>query len=82
MNEPKKSKGPRGRVIIDIEKCKGCGFCIEFCPTHVLEFSETFNAKGYHPPGAARPENCTGCDLCGVYCPDFAIFGIIIKTAA
>jgi 2-oxoglutarate ferredoxin oxidoreductase subunit delta len=82
MTEPKKSKKPRGRVIIDIEMCKGCGFCIEFCPTDVLGFSDTFNAKGYHPPAAVRAENCTGCDLCGVYCPDFAIFGVINKTAA
>jgi len=82
MTEPKKSKGPRGRVTINAEMCKGCGFCIEFCPANVLDFSKEFNAKGYHPPEAARPEKCTGCDLCGVYCPDFAIFGIIIKSAA
>ena len=82
MNEPKKSKGPRGKVFISTELCKGCGFCIEFCPTNVLDFSDTFNAKGYHPPYSARPENCTGCDLCGIYCPDFAIFGFLIKAVA
>ena len=82
MAESKKSKGPRGQVIINSELCKGCGFCIEFCPADVLDFSNTFNAKGYHPPSAARPENCTGCDLCGIYCPDFAIFGILNKAVA
>ena len=82
MTEAKKSKGPRGKVFINIEMCKGCGFCIEFCPSNVLGFSDTYNAKGYHPPAAVRSEDCTGCDLCGVYCPDFAIFGIINKTAA
>ena len=82
MTESKKPAGPRGRVIIHTELCKGCGFCIEFCPTEVLGFSDTFNAKGYHPPSAVKPEKCTGCDLCGVYCPDFAIFGIIIKAVA
>jgi len=82
MTEEKKSNKPRGKVFINIEMCKGCGFCIEFCPTKVLGFSKTFNAKGYHPPDAIRPENCMGCDLCGIYCPDFAIFGIKIKAAA
>lgn len=82
MAEPKKSKEPRGKVIIDTELCKGCGFCIEFCPSEVLEFSGEFNSKGYHPPRAVKPEACTGCDLCGIYCPDFAIFGILIKAVA
>ncbi|KPL06116.1 hypothetical protein AMJ85_10635 [candidate division BRC1 bacterium SM23_51] len=58
------------------ERCKGCGFCVAFCPRHVLEMSERFNVKGYHPPEARRPDDCTGCDLCGHYCPDFAIFGV------
>ena len=69
-------------MIIDIELCKGCGFCIEFCPVGVLVFSEEFNSKGYHPPIAANPDSCTGCDLCGIYCPDFAIFGILKKSVA
>jgi 2-oxoglutarate ferredoxin oxidoreductase subunit delta len=82
MSEAIKPKGPRGMVTINIELCKGCGFCIEFCPAGVLEFSEEFNTKGYHPPRAAHPEVCTGCDMCGIYCPDFAVFGILIKDVA
>jgi len=82
MPETKKDKRPRGSVSINIELCKGCGFCIAFCPSGVLEFSNDFNSKGYHTPRAAKPEACTGCDLCGVYCPDFAIFGILITEVA
>ena len=82
MPETKKDKRPRGSVSINIELCKGCGFCIAFCPSKVLEFSDEFNNKGYHPPRAVRPDACSGCDLCGVYCPDFAIFGILIKAVA
>ena len=82
MSEAKKAKKPRGVVTIDVELCKGCGFCIEFCPAGVLKFSDEFNRKGYHPPLILLPEECTGCDLCGVYCPDFAIFGILIKAVA
>jgi len=67
---------PKGTVIIDVERCKGCAFCVEFCPTDVLELSSAFNSKGYHPPHVVAPEKCSGCDLCGMYCPDFAIYGI------
>ena len=75
MAEAKKAKSPKGTVAINFELCKGCGFCIAFCPSSVLEFSGKFNSKGYHPPHAANPDACIGCDLCGMYCPDFAIFG-------
>jgi 2-oxoglutarate ferredoxin oxidoreductase subunit delta len=65
----------KGFVVITVERCKGCGFCVEFCPTHVLALSSAFNSKGYHPPHVVDAEKCSGCDLCGMYCPDFAIFG-------
>jgi len=74
----KTKKAPKflGTTFIDRELCKGCGFCIEFCPSDVLEFSKEFNKKGYHFPVQAHEERCNGCDLCGLYCPDFAIFGV------
>ena len=65
----------KGSVQIVVERCKACGFCVEFCPTKALALSSAFNAKGYHPPYMVNPEKCSGCDLCGMYCPDFAIFG-------
>ena len=65
----------KGQVAIVVERCKACGFCIEFCPTKVLAFSSQFNTKGYHPPQVVAAEKCSGCDLCGMYCPDFAIHG-------
>jgi len=82
MLETKGKKQPRGVVTINAELCKGCGFCIEFCPNDVLEVSEAFNNKGYHPPHAVKPEACNGCGLCGLYCLDFAIFGIVVKSVA
>ncbi|MBI2894466.1 MAG: ferredoxin family protein [Deltaproteobacteria bacterium] len=73
---PKKPQRFLGVTFIKEELCKGCAFCIEFCPTDALETSTQFNAKGYHYPILAREEDCNGCDLCGLYCPDFAIFGV------
>ena len=85
MSEAGGAKKPRkvqGTVYVEVERCKGCGFCVEFCPTHALDLDAGFNKKGYHPPVLAREEDCTGCDLCGLYCPDFAIFGKIVKKTA
>ena len=76
---PEKTKKVRGTVYINENRCKGCGFCIEFCPQHVLEFSDEFNAQGYHPPRLTNPDGCTGCDLCGLFCPDFAIYSVMLK---
>ena len=36
----KPKRGPRGQVVIFGKWCKGCGLCVEFCPTHVLSFDE------------------------------------------
>ena len=65
----------RGRVAILPERCKGCGYCVEFCPTAVLLMASGFNAKGYHFPEIDDATKCTGCALCGMFCPDFAIVG-------
>ena len=70
-----KTKQARGVVTIEPNRCKGCGFCVEFCPTHVLEMSQEFNLLGYHYPLATNLDACTGCDQCGAFCPDYAIYG-------
>lgn len=69
----------KGSVVIAAERCKGCGFCVEFCPPEVLELSTEYNSKGYHTPILAKRDQCTGCDICGMVCPDFAIYGYMIK---
>jgi len=66
----------KGRVSIIPERCKGCGFCIQFCPRKILAFSRDFNSKGYHSPVIVDPEKCSGCNLCGLFCPDFAIHSV------
>ncbi len=73
------TKKANGRVVISAERCKGCGFCVEFCPPDVLELSTEYNSKGYHTPTLAKKDQCTGCDICGMVCPDFAIYGYITK---
>ncbi len=64
---------PRGSVHIREERCKGCNFCVEFCPRDVLVSSPRFNLKGYHPPDVLTDRSCTACRLCELLCPEFAI---------
>lgn len=67
-------KPAHGKVFVNNEWCKGCSFCVQFCPTNVLEMSPEFNAKGYHPPYAKNPEACTDCKFCQLICPEFSIY--------
>lgn len=60
-------------ILVDEERCKGCGLCAHNCPKNVIQLSEKLNTKGYHPAGAVRPEDCTGCKICATICPDCAI---------
>ncbi|MGQ9627065.1 MAG: 4Fe-4S dicluster domain-containing protein [Anaerolineae bacterium] len=70
----KKLKVPHGEVHIIRERCKECGFCVEFCPQEVLEISDEFNSKGYHPPRVRDGKVCVNCGLCSMLCPEFAIY--------
>ena len=72
-----KEKKVRGSVVVNADRCKGCGFCVEFCPTTALKLSEQYNQKGYHTPLLITQELCNGCNICGLMCPDFAIYGFI-----
>lgn len=66
----------RGIVHILEERCKGCGYCIAYCPRNVLEPSLRYNSRGYHPPEVRRPEACVNCHYCETICPDFAIYSV------
>ncbi len=67
---------PKGQTYVIPERCKGCRFCIEFCPETVLAESEGMNAKGYHYPVVAAGEElaCVNCRFCKLVCPEFAIY--------
>jgi 2-oxoglutarate ferredoxin oxidoreductase subunit delta len=67
---------PVGRVHVISERCKECNFCINYCPTKVLEYSGEINAKGYHFPIVSKGKEtaCVHCRFCDLICPELAIF--------
>lgn len=62
---------------IDLQKCTGCGDCVELCPGNAAEL---VRSKAI----IVRPQNCTYCTDCEVFCPSGAIkcsFEIILMRA-
>ena len=63
----------KGTIVVDKERCKGCGGCVASCPCDVLELSAEVNSKGYPISRMVNPDACTGCASCAVICPDSVI---------
>jgi 2-oxoglutarate ferredoxin oxidoreductase subunit delta len=59
-------------------RCKGCDFCVRYCPREMLILDENyFNPKGYHIPkikDGKNTQDCSDCKFCQLICPEFAIF--------
>jgi Pyruvate/2-oxoacid:ferredoxin oxidoreductase delta subunit len=51
-------------AIVDTEKCKGCGICVEKCPIEAIEL------VGDH--SYVNIDRCIGCGICAHHCPEKA----------
>jgi 2-oxoglutarate ferredoxin oxidoreductase subunit delta len=56
-----------------IERCKGCGLCIEVLPKSVVAISKYTNKNGYFPAKVVNIIDCFGRTFCAIICPDVAI---------
>lgn len=56
------------KIVIDFEKCSGCGTCIDACPVLVYELDEeTEKTK------IVNPSECLDCKACEIQCESEAI---------
>lgn len=53
---------------LHINRCKGCGICVEFCPKKVLTVNQ------FEKVEVVSEKDCILCRQCELRCPDFAIF--------
>jgi 2-oxoglutarate ferredoxin oxidoreductase subunit delta len=62
-------------ITIDADRCKGCYFCIKFCPKQLIVVSDKHNRVGYFPAQFSEDgeDKCTACKTCALMCPDTAI---------
>ena len=72
--DSKDLKHPKAEIHLIKDQCKGCGYCMEFCPQKVFEESDEINARGVHPPRIVDESKCILCCFCTAVCPDFAIY--------
>ncbi len=63
-------------IVIDTNRCKGCGLCVATCPELAIDFPKMdglFSPRGNRMP-SGYPDRCIRCRRCERICPDFAIF--------
>jgi len=58
-----------GKIVIDSERCKGCGLCVTMCPKKSIAISAESNKNGYFP-AQTTGSDCTGCGRCAIVCPE------------
>ena len=66
-----------GKIVIDMERCKGCGLCIVVCPRKDIAVARESNKNGYFP-AQAKNVGCTACTHCAVVCPE-GIIEILVE---
>jgi len=56
-------------VLVDEDKCSGCGICEPLCPFRAIELQSRDGKRVSHVSEAV----CKGCGTCGAACPSRAI---------
>lgn len=67
-----KQRKVKGRVEIDVQRCKACELCAIECKEHALSLGNSINNRGYRYI-VVDNDLCTGCVNCALVCPDAVI---------
>lgn len=54
------------KIVVDNDKCTGCGTCVETCPVEVFEINDEKSVP-------VKVEECLVCRACEAQCPEGAI---------
>lgn len=57
------------RIVLDVQRCTGVGFCEQVCPRNVFEVD-----RGRHVASLPRASQCVQCGACIVQCPVDALY--------
>lgn len=63
------------KIKIDKDKCKGCEFCVIYCPKGLIGISQGLNKRGAHPAvfKKGKQSKCSACAICARVCPEVCI---------
>lgn len=62
-------EGIGARIDINLDRCNGCGICVDICALDVIRLDEK-NKKAI----AKYPQECMLCCYCELNCPEKAIY--------
>ena len=63
------------KLKLNIERCKGCGYCVDACKQKAVSQPGQQNKKGYSIV-VADEDKCIQCVMCYRMCPD-CVFEIL-----
>lgn len=58
---------------INTSLCKGCSYCVKYCPKEILELTAERNKHGHFFPRITDAKKCILCGMCAIICPEGAI---------
>ena len=60
-------------IKLNVPLCKGCSFCVKYCPKEILVLGKERSPRGFFYPAFTDESKCISCGICATICPEGAI---------